>query len=131
VTKLELFRNQIDDSIRRGRLELPLLGRDLLNRRITQVQTIIAELFQEKIDPTVVESIETDSKKISYAENLTELRERWRKIIKGQIFSRYISLREDDIGLDDDGKFYLLMKIQMSNCYFRPKRKWLKQTIIY
>jgi len=27
VTKLELFRNQIDDSIRRGRLELPLLGR--------------------------------------------------------------------------------------------------------
>jgi len=126
VTKLELFRNQIDDSIRRGRLELPLLGRDLLNRRITQVQTIIPELFQEKIDPTVVESIETDSKKISYAENLTELRERWRKIIKGQIFSRYISLREDDIGLDDDGKLLPVDEDTDVELLFQAKEKVAK-----
>jgi carboxyl-terminal processing protease len=126
VTKLELFRNQIDDSIRRGRLELPLLGRDLLNRRITQVQTIITELFQEKIDPTVVESIETDSKKISYAENLTELRERWRKIIKGQIFSRYISLREDDIGLDDDGKLLPVDEDTDVELLFQAKEKVAK-----
>jgi len=126
VTKLEFFRNQMDDAIRRGRLELPLLGQDLLNHRITQVQAIITELFQEEIDPTVVESIETDSKKISYAESLTELRERWRKIIKGQIFARYISLREDDIGLDDDGKLLPVDEDTDVELLFQARKKVAK-----
>jgi carboxyl-terminal processing protease len=126
VAKLETYRNQIDDAIRRGRLELPLLGRELLNHRIDQVQTIITELFQEKIDPTVVESIETDPDKISYAKNLTELRERWRKIIKGQTFARYLGLREDDIGLDDDGKLLPVDEETDTELLYQAKEKVAK-----
>ena len=104
IAKLKFFESRIDDSLRRGRLELPLVGQDILKHRITQVQSIVTELFEEKIDPTLVESIETDPEKLDYVADLTELRERWRKIVKAQIFVRYVSLREDDIGLDDDGK---------------------------
>ncbi len=126
VTKLELFRNQIDDAIRRGRLELPLLGKELLDRRIAQVQTIITELFQQKIDPMVVESIETDPKKLAYAADLTELRERWRKIIKGQVLARYTSLREDDIGVDDDGKLLPVDKDTDAELLSKAKKKVAK-----
>ncbi len=126
VTKLELYRYQIDDAIRRGRLELPLLGQDLLNHRITQIQTVLTELFQEEIDPTVVESIETDPEKIAYASDLPELRERWRKIIKGQTFARYIGLREDDIGLDDDGKLLPVDEDTDIELLFQAKKKVAK-----
>ena len=103
IAKLKQFRSQIDDAIRRGRLELPLSGRNILNQRISQVQTLVAGLLDEKIDPTVIESMETDPEKLDYVVDLPELRERWRKIIKAQTLGRYISLREDDIGIDDDG----------------------------
>ena len=102
--KLTEFKTKIDDSIRRGRLDLPLAGREILNHRIHQVQDVVAQLLQDKIDPTVKESIETDSDKMNYVNSLQEQHERWRKIIKAQILNRYISLREDDIGVDDKGK---------------------------
>ncbi|MDX2478704.1 MAG: carboxy terminal-processing peptidase [Desulfuromusa sp.] len=103
VAKLKTFRSEIDDAIRRGRLELPLLGRDILDQRIAQVQGIVEELLKDEIDPTVIESVETDPEKLDYFADLAELRERWRKIIKIQTLGGYISLREDDIGVSDDG----------------------------
>ncbi len=102
VAELMTYRDQIDDAIRRGRLALPLAGRKILNQRVAQVQTMVEALLKEKIDPTVDESVETDPDKIDYAANLDELRERWRKTLKGQILSRYISLREDEVGVDDN-----------------------------
>ncbi len=103
VAELEKYRDQIDDAVRRGRLALPIGGRNILNRRVAQVQQMVDELLNEKIDPTVPEKIETDPEKIDYAATPSELRERWRKTLKGQILSRYISLREDEVGVDDDG----------------------------
>lgn len=103
VDKLSVFKSEIDDAIRRGRLDLPTTGRDILDQRIAQVQTMVEELLTEKIDPNISETIETDPVKLSFVKNLTGLRERWRKILKLQILSRYISLREDDIGVDDNG----------------------------
>lgn len=104
VAQLDFFRSQIDDAIRRGRLDLPFAGRNILRQRIAQVQDIVTELLNKKIDSNLIESIETDPEKLDYVADLTELSERWRQIIKAQILGRYISLREDDIGVDDDGK---------------------------
>ena len=103
VVELKKYRDAIDDSVRRGRLELPIAGRKILNNRVAQVEGMVDEILTEKVDPTVAESIETDPDKIDYASSQSELHERWRKTLKGQILSRYISLREDDIGVDDDG----------------------------
>jgi len=126
IAKLKFFRSRIDDSLRRGRLELPLVGQDILNHRITQVQSIVTELFEEKIDPTLVESIETDPEKIDYAADLNELRERWRKIVKAQVFGRYVSLREDDIGLDDDGKLLPVDEDTDTELLYQAKEKAAK-----
>lgn len=103
VAYLKSFQNQIDDAIRRGRLELPKIGRNLLNVRIEQVQGMLDSLLHEKIDYTVDEKIETDPDKLEFVATVKELKERWRKILKYQILSRYINLREDEVGTDEKG----------------------------
>ncbi len=103
VAALHEYHDQIDDAIRRGRLDLPLLGRKLLDQRIGQVLGILDDLLTADLDPERREGIQTDPDKIDFAEDFSALRERWRKVIKYQILSRYISLREDDIGVDDHG----------------------------
>ncbi len=80
-----------------------MTGRTLLNKRISQVEEIVEQLFQEQIDPTVTESIETDAEKLNFVADDAALRERWRKIIKLQVLNRYLNLREDEIGTDDEG----------------------------
>ena len=128
ISQLSEFKNQIDDAIRRGRLELPLTGRDILNRRITQVQNIVVELLEEKIDPTIIESLETDSKELDYVADLPELRERWRKTIKVQTLARYIGLREDDIGVDDDGALLPVDEVMAAELFSQAKEKVGKTT---
>lgn len=103
VAQLKGYQDLIDDSIRRGRLDLPETGRNLLNQRIDQVEEMLGELLQEKIDYNTPEVIETDPEKLSFTANPKELRERWRKTLKFQILSRYINLREDEIGVDEAG----------------------------
>lgn len=104
VAQLKVFQDQIDDSIRRGRLDLSKIGRNLLNQRIAQVQEMSAELLKGKFDYQLDESLETDPEKLEFVATLSQLRQRWKKIIKYQTLSRYISLREDDIGVDDAGE---------------------------
>ncbi|MBN1957285.1 MAG: carboxy terminal-processing peptidase [Desulfuromonadales bacterium] len=104
VEKLKTFRNDIDNAIRRGRLDLPITGREFLNQRIVQVQQIVDTALSEKIDPEIAESLETDPEKLDFVGSVEELRERWRKILKLQILNRYIGLREDEIGVDDQGQ---------------------------
>ncbi len=104
IDQLQVHRNQIDSAIRRGRLDLPLAGREILLERIKQVKTITEAILDDPLDTDAAEEIETDPDKYKFSVNLTELREHWRKNIKFQILSRYIGLREMDIGLDDEGE---------------------------
>lgn len=123
VTKLEQYRNQIDDAVRRGRLDLPLSGRNLLNVRIAQVQTLAEKLLKEEIDPKVTESLETDPEKLEFVTTEAELRERWRKILKLQVLNRYLNLREDEIGSDDNGALLPVTKEQEKELFTKAVEK--------
>ncbi len=128
VTKLKAYRSDIDDAIRRGRLNLPLAGRDILNYRIAQVQEMVSALLEKKIDPTIIESMETDSEKFDYAADANELRERWRKTLKAQTLARYIGLREDDIGVDDDGALLPVDQKGDEELFQKAREKVVKTT---
>lgn len=103
VARLQEYRTEIDDAIRRGRLSLPQTGLELLNRRIAEVQKLVDELLAEGIAVDVDESLETDPEKLEFVNTTSELRERWRKLLKYQILSRYVGLREDEVGVDEQG----------------------------
>lgn len=104
VKELDRYRTYIDDSIRRGRLDLPELGRKLLNKRIEKVQLFTAALMEQGFDLNLDESFETDPEKVDFAADEEELKDLWRKILKYQVLVRYLNLYEDEVGVDDDGK---------------------------
>jgi carboxyl-terminal processing protease len=123
VDKLVAFRDSIDDSISRGRLDLPLTGRELLVQRISEVRTMVAELLTQQVDLEAVESIETDREKLDFAADLPALRERWRKILKMQLLNRYVTLLEEDIGYDDDGALLAVTEEEQSKLFAEVTEK--------
>ena len=126
VQELKKYRHKIDDAIRRGRLDLPLTGRKILNQRVAAVEKMVDELLADKIAPNVAESVETDPDKLEYAVNQKELRERWKKALKGQVLSRYISLREDEVGVDDTGSLLPVDKKKDAELLAQAKEKVAK-----
>jgi len=97
VEQLQSFADRIDDNLARGTIVLPATGYDILTERIGQVEKMVSELQLEQLDPEKPEMIETDPEKIDYAENLEELKQRWRLILKTQIINRYLDLEEDHL----------------------------------
>ncbi len=95
VKELEKFRYQIDDNLKKGATTLPEVGYSLVAQRIVQVKAIVKEILAGKFDLTTDEFYETDPDKLDYVSNMEELRQRWRKILKAQVISRYLDLLEE------------------------------------
>jgi carboxyl-terminal processing protease len=95
VEKLRQYDDFIDDELRRGKLELPDVGLSLLNRRITMVQDMTAELLQNGFDPEREDYLELDPEKIDYAASEEELRDRWRRVLKLQVLEAYLDYLDE------------------------------------
>ena len=101
VEQLQSFAEIIDDNLARGTILLPATGYDILNERISQVETIVSELQLEKMDPDSDEMMEADPEKLDYVVDLAGLKNRWRQIIRAQVINRYLDLEEEYL---EDGK---------------------------
>ncbi len=94
--KLRPYADRIDDELRLGRLELAKLSSEILKTRVSEVRKMVQNLLEAGFDFERKETLETDSEKISFASNETQLRERWRKTLKLQVINRYLNLLEDE-----------------------------------
>jgi len=117
VDQLEAFANYIDDNIKAGRVSLPDAGFDILSEKIMLVEKMVSEML---VDSTIrhggevalqagsdedlsvgifhvnrKEKYEADPEKLGYAKNLDELKDRWRKVLKTEVISRFFDLEED------------------------------------
>ncbi|AGF76829.1 C-terminal processing peptidase-1 [Desulfocapsa sulfexigens DSM 10523] len=97
VDKLSVLAPAIDNNLVKGDITLPDVGYEVLATRIVEVEKIATELLAAGFDYNRDESYETDPEKLQYATSLTDLSERWRKILKAQIISRYLDLKEDQV----------------------------------
>jgi carboxyl-terminal processing protease len=95
VNKLSVFAPAIDNNLLKGNIVLPDVGYKILATRIEEVAKITGELLAAGFDYSRDESYETDPDKLKYAASLADLHSRWRKILKGQIISRYLDLVEE------------------------------------
>ena len=95
VDQLQAFAEMIDDNLARGTILLPATGYDILSERITQVEKLVTELQSETFDPDRGVLMETDPEKLDYVEDLDDLKERWRQILRTQIINRYLDLEEE------------------------------------
>ena len=95
VEQLRTFVPSIADSLEHGTLVLPQAGYDIIKERIGQVEKMVDQILVAGFDVNSEETMETDPEKLAYADNLDGLHERWRKIVKAQVISRYLDLVED------------------------------------
>lgn len=96
VARLQLYADQIDDELRRGKVILPNEGIVLFNKRVTEVMDLTKELLAAGFDPNQQDYLEFDPKKIEYAADLAELRERWRRILKMEALETYLDLQKQE-----------------------------------
>ncbi len=104
VKKLSFYSERIDDEIRNGTFELPLLASDILDRRAAEAEKMASEILNEDFDFSTEEYYETDPEKIGYCETEKELRERWRKYLKLEVLQQYLNLQENAAAQDKDIK---------------------------
>jgi len=92
VKTLEAQVPRILDDLEQGKLTLPSAAFDIFTQRAGQVERMVDVLLTQPISATDVESIETDPKKFDYAKNEDELRDRWRRIVRGQVIKSFLDL---------------------------------------
>ena len=95
VDTLESFAEFIDDNMKNGRLILPDTGYAILTERISQAEKIVEEIIASGVKVLPKEEYEGDPEKLAYVKDLSALKERWRKIIKAQVMSRFLDLEEE------------------------------------
>ncbi len=96
VNKLSRLQLEIDDNLENGNIVLPKLGYQLLSDRLLQAERLAKKVMATGFDVKKEEYFETDPDKLAYAANEKELEDRWRKILKARVISRYLDLLEDD-----------------------------------
>jgi carboxyl-terminal processing protease len=104
VDKLTAMAPAIDNNLLKGEIALPDMGYTLLAGRIAEVEKMSKELLAGSFDYTRDETLETDPDKLQYATSLSDLRERWRKMLKAQIISRYLDFKEEQEKNKDEEK---------------------------
>ena len=95
VAELHSLALQIAEDLEHGTNVLPKTGYDILKKRIGQVANMIDQILSAGFDVDSDEIYETDPENITYAIDLKELEDRWRKIMRAQVVYRYLELAEE------------------------------------
>ena len=104
VEKLSVYSAMIDDEVKSGTFDLPLLAADILARRAADAEKMAGDILAKDFDFSTDEYYETDPEKTAYCETEKDLRERWRKYLRLQVLGQYLTLKEDASARDKGGK---------------------------
>ena len=102
VEKLRNYSKHLDDEIKSGQIELPLVGSAILSARAAIVYEMIKGILSGDFDFSAKEFIETDAEKLEFCKNDGELRERWRKILTYQVLYQYLDRTEEQAPTSGD-----------------------------
>ncbi len=94
VDSLSGFKLKLDDEMRSGHLQFPIVTDEILKERVRQVQALTAAIFDKGIDLNKAETMQSAAKKLRYCATIKQLRDRWRKDIKYQVVSQYLDIQE-------------------------------------
>src|ERR1700690_3990688 len=96
VTRLNEYSDKIDDEMNTNNIRLPEIEGGILTARTAQVHEMVNDILSKDFTFSTDETIETDAEKLDFCSTADELKERWRKTLKYQVLSRYLSMIEDD-----------------------------------
>lgn len=94
IDNLRQFELLIDDQIKSSDITFFNSAYDILIKRISQVEGFYEELLKNPYDFNQNDEINLDYEKISYANNLEELKKLWRKRLKLSVLDAYATKKE-------------------------------------
>lgn len=101
VQMLNTFKEQMDNELADGKLLVIDKTKKILGERIPLIRDYVLRILKSPFDFTKNEKIETDPKKRKFARNISNLKERWRKMVKLDTLSQYLELKDEQDGTDD------------------------------
>lgn len=84
IQKFESFRNQLDDFIKEGNLEIPFSIFNLFKKRVNERIEYIESALKKEFDFTINETYKPDREKEPWANSIDELNEIWRLRLKNE-----------------------------------------------
>ncbi|MEP3967390.1 MAG: tail-specific protease, partial [Nonlabens sp.] len=101
--EFQAYEYLIDDQIRDSKVDLFNLTYERLLKRQEESEKIFADLIETPFDFTVDERMDTDYEKAPYAKDKTELKDRWRKLLKLTALGTYYDkIEEQKEALEED-----------------------------
>ena len=94
IDNLRQFELLIDDQIKSSDITFFNSAYDILIKRISQVEGFYEELLKNPYDFNQIDEINLDYEKISYANNVEELKKLWRKRLKLSVLDAYATKKE-------------------------------------
>ena len=104
IDAMEKYRLEIDDEVRNASFELYDLSYDILVKRLEEVQGYYTEILAEPFKLDLNETVEYDEEKLAWATSQTDLKDRWRKILKYDAISRITDKLESQEKKKEEGK---------------------------
>ncbi|MFN8302203.1 MAG: carboxy terminal-processing peptidase [Saprospiraceae bacterium] len=88
IDQLNPFKQQIDNQLQNGTFEFFNLSSQLLDQSLTKTQGWYREILAKPLDFTANQTLEADGKKLTWANNDAELRQRWEAWMKYEVLNR-------------------------------------------
>lgn len=100
ISQLQSYENQIDDQVKESDYGFFNQAEDLYAARYNQVKSYYKEMLIQPFDFNENETVELDPEKMTWSANESELKDRWRKLLKWQVLSRVVT----ELELQESGK---------------------------
>lgn len=106
VKQLDKYKKSLDDMLVSGDLKILDTSAELMNKRIGQIEKYVETLLDKPLDYSKKDTLETDPKKRSFPKTEKDLYAHWEKLMKYEVMSRIVDMREEQNGVatDDKGK---------------------------
>ena len=95
IDELSYFHDKIDDEIRLRTYMFLNRAIELLDIRTVEVKIIYKDVLSKPFDFALKEDFELDAEKRGYSEDMDEMRNLWRKMLKYQVMSRILDMERE------------------------------------
>lgn len=104
VRELEAFEEKFDDELKDGNLAVITKASTILKARLKTVEDHVTKILKKPFDFTKDEKFETDSKKRDFVRTEQQLKDRWTKMLKLDVLSEYLDLKDEQDGKNQTKK---------------------------
>lgn len=126
VEQLSIYKHSLDEQWKEHSISFFDETYQLLQKRIAMAEEWYKEILSKPLDLDKEEYYETDPEKAKYAENINELKEEWRKMLKYQILLKIDEMREEEKKKLEKDSTHTLSPMPFDSLEYKARQKVLK-----